>query len=106
MSDPIYVCVLINLTSPSVKILLLLCDIYIITLCLVLFIKPLHSNYPPVIPLPLHNPIPSLISTIRLSIILLSILLLRQHGAHLPHSLGRNSSVVRIHTSFSYIPVL
>lgn len=76
--------------------------IYIITLCLVLFIKPLHSNYPPIILLPLLN----LISTVRLSIILLSILLLRQHGAHLPHSLGRNSSVVRIHTSFSYIPVL
>lgn len=79
-------------------------DIYN-TLCLVLFIKPLLSNYPPIILLlPLLNP--TLISTVRLSIILLSILLLRQHGAHLPHSLGRNSSVVRIHTSFSYIPVL
>lgn len=102
MSDLLCVCVLINLTSPSVKRYYYYSVIYIITLCLVLFIKTLLSNYPPIILLPHLN----LISTVRLSIILLSILLLRQHGAHLPHSLGRNPSVVRIHTSFSYIPVL
>lgn len=104
MSDSICVCVCTaHLTSPSVK-RYYYPVIYMITLCLVLFIKTLHSNYPPIILLPL--PLLNLISTVRLSIILLSILLLRQHRAHLPHSLGRNSSVVRIHTSFSYIPVL
>lgn len=52
MSDLIYVCVLINLT-------LSFCEdttttlIYIITLYLVLFLKTFHSNYPPIILLPL-----------------------------------------------------
>lgn len=46
MSDLICACVLPTSPSPSVKILLL-CDVYIITLCLVLFLKTLDSNYPP-----------------------------------------------------------